>query len=111
MAGANTLTFTDDNFEAEVLKSDKPVLVDFWAEWCGPCQLLAPTVDELATEYAGKVKIGKLDVDAAAQTAAKYNVQQIPTIMIFEGGAPVERLIGAKAKREYKAALDKRASK
>jgi thioredoxin 1 len=109
MAGANTLTFTDANFDAEVIQSDKPVLVDFWAEWCGPCQLLAPTIDELAGEYAGRVKVGKVDVDSAQKVAFKYGIQQIPTVMVFDKGQPVERMIGAKNKREYKAILDARA--
>ncbi|HMQ16429.1 MAG TPA: thioredoxin [Phycisphaerae bacterium] len=108
MAGANTQNFTDDNFDAEVLNSAVPVLVDFWAEWCGPCQLLAPTIDELASEYAGKIKVGKVDVDSAQKIAAKYNVQQIPTVMLFDKGQPVERMIGAKNKREYRAVLDAR---
>ncbi|MBW7906061.1 MAG: thioredoxin [Phycisphaerae bacterium] len=108
MAGANTQNFTDDNFDAEVLNSAVPVLVDFWAEWCGPCQLLAPTIDELASEYAGKIKVGKVDVDSAQKVAAKYNVQQIPTVMLFDKGQPVERMIGAKNKREYRAVLDAR---
>jgi thioredoxin 1 len=108
MAGANTQNFTDENFDAEVLNSAVPVLVDFWAEWCGPCQLLAPTIDELASEYAGKIKVGKVDVDSAQKIAAKYNVQQIPTVMLFDKGQPVERMIGAKNKREYRAVLDAR---
>jgi len=106
MAGANTLTFTDDNFEAEVLKSDVPVLVDFWAQWCGPCLMLAPTIDELATAYAGKAKIGKVDVDQAAGLASLYGIQNIPTVLIFNGGEQKERIVGAKHKRDYQAALD-----
>ncbi|MFO0838246.1 MAG: thioredoxin [Phycisphaerae bacterium] len=106
MAGANVLHFDDSNFETEVLKSSQPVLVDFWATWCGPCQMLAPTIDELAGEYSGKVKVGKLDVDQAARTAAKYGVQSIPTVLVFENGQAVQRIVGAKAKKEYKAILD-----
>jgi thioredoxin 1 len=83
-----------------------PVMVDFWAEWCGPCQLVGPVIDELATEYEGKVKIGKVDVDKARETATKYGVQNIPTVIVFEKGQPVERIVGAKNKREYKAVLD-----
>ena len=108
MAGPNTLTFTEDNFEAEVLNSDAPVLVDFWAEWCGPCQLLGPIVDELATDFDGKVKVGKLDVDKAGKLAAEHGVQNIPTVIIFEGGQPVERVVGAKQKKDYEELLNAR---
>ena len=94
MAGANTLEFTEDNFEAEVLQSDKPVLVDFWAEWCGPCKLLAPTVDEVADNFAGKAKVGKLDTDANQKIAANYGISAIPTLILFEGGEEVERSVG-----------------
>jgi thioredoxin 1 len=110
MAGANTKTFDDANFESEVLGSDVPVLVDFWAEWCGPCQLLAPTIDELANEYAGRIKVGKVDVDQAAKTAARFGIQSIPTVVLFESGQPVERLVGARPKKEFKALLDARAA-
>ena len=96
MAGANTLHFTDDNFENEVLGSQVPVLVDFWAEWCGPCQILGPTIDELATEYAGKAKVGKVDVDKAQQVAMRFGIQNIPTVVLFENGEPVERIVGAR---------------
>lgn len=87
--------FTDDNFETEVLKSDKPVLIDFWAVWCGPCRLIAPIVEELASEYDGKIKIGKLDVDENQQSAIKYGVRSIPTILIFKHGKVVDSIIGA----------------
>ena len=106
MAGANTLTFDDANFEREVLQSSTPVLVDFWAEWCGPCQVLAPTIDEIANDYHGRIKVGKVDVDQAQQTAMKYNVQSIPTVILFQNGEPVEKLIGTKPKREYARVLD-----
>ena len=111
MAGANTLTFDETNFETEVLQADVPVLVDFWAQWCGPCLMLAPTIDELATHYTGKVKIGKVDVDQAAQLASQFGVQNIPTVMLFVGGKPVERIVGAKHKRDYQAAIDARLPK
>lgn len=88
-------TITDDNFQDEVLNSDLPVLIDFWAIWCGPCKMIAPIVEELATEYDGKAKIGKLDVDSNQQTSIKYAVRSIPTLLIFKGGELVETIIGA----------------
>lgn len=89
------INFTDENFENEVLKSDKPVLIDFWAVWCGPCRMIAPIVEELANEYDGKVKIGKLDVDANQESAIKYGVRSIPTLLIFKNGKVVDTIIGA----------------
>lgn len=89
------LTFTDENFESEVLKSDKPVLVDFWAVWCGPCKAIAPIVEDLATEYEGKLKVGKLDVDNNQDSAIKYGVRSIPTLLIFKDGKVQETIIGA----------------
>lgn len=89
------ITFTDDNFDAEVLQSNIPVLVDFWAVWCGPCKMIAPIVDELSGEFEGKAKIGKLDVDGNQQTAIKYGVRSIPTILIFKGGKLADTVIGA----------------
>ena len=100
MAGANTLTFTDSGFDAEVLKSDVPVLVDFWAEWCGPCRMMAPTIDAVASEYAGKLKVGKLDVDSNGQTAMRYNIRGIPTLLLFKEGRVVEQKVGAVGKAE-----------
>ena len=91
----NTVEITDDNFETEVIKSDKPVLIDFWAVWCGPCKLIAPIVEELSTEYDGKVKIGKLDVDSNQQTSIKFGVRSIPTLLVFKGGQVVDKQIGA----------------
>ena len=88
-------TITDDNFQDEVLNSDLPVLIDFWAVWCGPCKMIAPIVEELSTEYDGKAKIGKLDVDSNQQTSIKYGVRSIPTLLIFKGGELVETIIGA----------------
>ncbi len=89
------VTITDDNFEEEVLKSDKPVLIDFWATWCGPCRMIAPIVEEMATEYDGKAKIGKLDVDSNQQTSIKYGVRSIPTLLLFKDGELKETIIGA----------------
>ena len=88
-------TITDDNFQDEVLNSDLPVLIDFWAIWCGPCKMVAPIVEQLSSEYDGKAKIGKLDVDSNQQTSIKYGVRSIPTLLIFKGGELVETIIGA----------------
>src|SRR5712691_931394 len=95
MAGDNTLVFTDAAFDQEVLKSSEPVLVDFWAEWCGPCKMMAPTIDQIAVEYAGKAKVGKLDVDSNVQTAGRYQIRGIPTLLVFKGGKVVDQKVGA----------------
>jgi thioredoxin 1 len=89
------MEFTDANFEQEVLKSDVPVLVDFWAVWCGPCKMIAPFVVEIASEYEGKAKVGKVDVDNNPQTAMNYGIRSIPTLLIFKGGKVVDQIIGA----------------
>jgi thioredoxin 1 len=86
---------TDSTFEEEVINSDIPVIVDFWAEWCAPCRLIAPLVDDIGKEYAGKVKVCKLDVDSNPQTSMKYGIRSIPTLLIFKGGQPIETIIGA----------------
>ena len=98
--------FDDNNFEAEVLKSDKPVMVDFWAPWCGPCRMIAPVVEELARENSESIKIGKLNTDNAQRTAIKYDVTSIPTIMVFKDGEVVDRFVGVQAKSRLQAAID-----
>ena len=107
MAGNNTLTFTDDTFDKDVLNAEVPVLVDFWAEWCGPCRMMGPTVDQIAADYAGKVKVGKLDVDSNQQTAYRYGIRGIPTLLLFKGGQIVEQKVGAIGKPEFQKMLDK----
>ena len=107
MAGPNTLEFTDDNFESEVLQSDVPVLVDFWADWCMPCKALGPTIDEIAKQYAGKAKVGKMSTESSREAPVKYNIQAIPTVLIFKGGEVVEKFVGLANKKDLAAALDR----
>jgi thioredoxin 1 len=106
MANENVKEFTDDNFETEVIKSEQPVLVDFWAEWCGPCLRLAPTIDKLATDYAGKVKVGKVNTDSNHAVSMKYGISSIPTVILFKGGQVVQRIVGLRGEREFKQVLD-----
>ena len=101
------VAITDDSFDAEVLKSDVPVLVDFWADWCGPCKIIAPIVEELAGEYDGKVKFAKVDVDAYPKVASTYGIRGIPTLLIFSGGSPIDQVVGAVPKPVLKGRLEK----
>ncbi len=106
MASANVITLTDANFDTEVLQSQVPVLVDFWAVWCGPCRMIAPLIDALADEYQGKVKVGKVDTDNSRQTAMRFQIQSIPTLMLFKNGQLVNRWVGGRGKKELATALD-----
>lgn len=106
MASANVKEFTDGNFESEVLKSSEPVLVDFWAEWCMPCRALAPTIEKISNEYAGKVKVGKLDTDGNRDVSMKFGINAIPTVILFKGGQVIQKFVGLKPEKEFKAALD-----
>ena len=107
MASDKVTTFTDGNFDTDVLQAATPVLVDFWAEWCGPCRALGPTIDALAGDYAGRVSVGKLNVDENPAVTFKYMVRGIPTVMLFKGGEVVEQIVGLADKAEFKKALDK----
>ncbi len=105
MAGA-VADFTDDNFDAEVLQSSQPVLVDFWAPWCGPCRMIAPLIEELAGEYKGSVKVGKLNVDDSPKMAMEFGVSSIPTLILFKGGQVLNRIVGVKPKAQLQSLLD-----
>ena len=106
MASQNVTEFTDQNFEQEVLKSTQPVLVDFWAEWCMPCRMLAPTIEKIANDYVGKVKVGKVDTDANRDVAIKFGISAIPTVILFKDGQVAQRFVGLRQERDFKAALD-----
>ncbi len=103
-------TFTDESFEQDVVKSDKPVLVDFWAEWCGPCRMVGPIVEELAEEYEGKAKIGKVDVDNNPEVSSKYGIRSIPSLLIFKNGEVVDQIVGAVPKAQLKKQLEAQVS-
>lgn len=107
MASNNVLTATDSNFDNDVLNSNVPVLVDFWAEWCGPCRALGPTIDELATEFAGKVKVMKMNVDENPGVPGKYRIRGIPTLIMFKGGQVVDQLVGAHPKATISGLIQK----
>tara|TARA_B100000886_G_C20380832_1_gene473862 strand:+ start:195 stop:521 length:327 start_codon:yes stop_codon:yes gene_type:complete len=103
----NVNEFTDDNFDADVAQSDLPVLIDFWAAWCGPCKAIAPIIDEIAGEYSGKVKVGKVDVDKNQNIAMKYGIRSIPTLLVMKGGEVVNQIVGAVPKENITDVLDK----
>jgi thioredoxin len=107
MANEQVQTFTDGNFDDSVLKAPAPVLVDFWAEWCGPCKRLAPTVDAIATDYAGKITVGKLNVDENPNVSFKFQIRGIPTLLLFKGGQVVESVVGLAQKDDLKKVIDK----
>ena len=102
----NVITLTDSNFEEEVIKSDVPVLIDFWAEWCGPCKMIAPSINEIAVDYKGKVKVGKLDVDSNQETTAKFRILNIPTLLFFKEGKVIEQILGAVPKKRIVSTLE-----
>ena len=102
----NVLELTDTNFEAEVLKSDKPVLVDFWAEWCMPCRMLGPTIEKLAKDYAGKVKVGKVDTDSNRDVSMRFGISAIPTVILFKDGKVAQKFVGLRQEKDFKEVLD-----
>src|SRR5689334_18434656 len=107
MTSPSILNLNKDNFADEVLKSPTPVLVDFWAEWCGPCKMIAPVLDELADEYDGRIKIGKVNIDEQQALAAEYGVRAIPTLLLFHQGQVADQIVGLRSKRDLKASFDR----
>lgn len=107
MAASNILVLTQENFAQEVLQSPSPVLVDFWAEWCGPCKMIAPILDELADEYEGRVRIGKVNIDEQQGIAAEYGIRAIPTLLLFDKGQVADQIVGLRSKRDLKASFDR----
>lgn len=106
MASEAVLQITDENFEQEVINSDVPVLVDFWAEWCMPCRMLGPVIDEIASEFTGKAKVGKVDTDANREVSLKFEISAIPTVLLIKGGQIVQKFVGVNGKQEYVDALN-----
>jgi thioredoxin 1 len=106
MADAKYVTLTDDNFEAEVLNSDQPVLVDFWATWCGPCRVIAPTIEKLAEDFDGRAKVAKLDVDNNPRVATQFGIRSIPTLLFFKDGRPVDQAVGVASERDLAGKLE-----
>jgi thioredoxin 1 len=104
--GANIVTVTDSNFDAQVLQSGTPVVLDFWAEWCGPCKMIAPILDELAGEYSGKITIGKVNIDEYQELAGRFRINSIPTLLFFKGGQVVDQVVGMRSKKDFKAKID-----
>ena len=103
---SNVIELNDNNFDEEVVKSSEPVLVDFWAEWCGPCKMIAPSVENISNEYAGKLKVGKLDVDSNPNVSSTYGIRSIPTLLIFKNGAPVDQIVGAVGQNVIESKID-----
>lgn len=106
MSSPNVVVLTKDNFDAQVLKSATPVLVDFWAPWCGPCKMIGPVLDDLSNEYAGKMVIGKINIDEQPELASQFRVSSIPTLLFFKGGQVINQMVGAKSRADLKKAMD-----